>query len=166
MLPQHVKAPIQRHLHDVRKLHAQDLHTGAGHVYLPYALECKYPSASHEWVWHYVFPAAQPSRDPQTGIVRRHHVHKLVLQRAVQMAVRQAGLSKAASCPTFRHSFATHLLEVGYDIRTVQALLGHERCQYDDDIHPRTQSGWSRCQESGKPTGDGALSGACRMWTV
>ena len=126
MLPQQVKAPLQRHLHDVRKLHAQDLQTGAGHVYLPYALERKYPNASHEWGWQYVFPAAQPSRDPRTGVVRRHHVHKLVLQQAVQAAVRQAGLSKVASCHTFRHSFATHLLEAGYDIRTVQELLGHK----------------------------------------
>ena len=113
MLPQHVKAPLQRHLHDVKKLHAQDLQAGAGHGYLPDALERKYPNASHAWVWQYVFPAAQPSREPRTGIVRRHHVHKLVLQRAVQAAVRQGGFSKAASCHTFRHSFATHLLEAG-----------------------------------------------------
>src|SRR5712691_4455372 len=89
----------------------RDLQAGAGHVYLPYALERKYPNASHEWVWQYVFPAAQLSRDLRTDIIRRHHVHKLVLQRAVQAAVRQAEIPKAASCHTLRHAFATHLLE-------------------------------------------------------
>src|SRR5437762_7794821 len=83
MLPQQVKAPLQRHLHDVQTLHAQDLQADAGHVYLPYALERKYTNASREWVWQYVFPAAQLSRDPRTDIIRRHHVHKQVLQRAV-----------------------------------------------------------------------------------
>ena len=126
MLPLGVKGPLAEHLRRVKLLHEQDLAAGQGRVYLPYALSQKYPAADREWGWQYVFPAASLSRDPRGGVVRRHHVGEQGLQRAVKDAVRLAGIAKPASCHSLRHSFATHLLEAGYDIRTVQELLGHK----------------------------------------
>jgi integron integrase len=126
MLPESLVIPLDKHLEKVRLIHEQDLANGHGSVRLPNALNRKYPNADKQWVWQYVFPSAKLSLDRENGTIRRFHVSESTLQKAVAEAARQAGVSKRVSPHTFRHSFATQLLHNGYDIRTVQELLGHK----------------------------------------
>ncbi len=129
MLPASLKAELAAHLKRVKRLHEADLREGRGKVHLPYALEKKYPNAASEWGWQYVFPSPSLSQDTRSGERRRHHLHERGVQRAFHAAVQEAGIAKPATCHTLRHSFATHLLIAGYDIRTVQELLGHRSVQ-------------------------------------
>jgi len=147
LLPKLLVAPLQAHLAEVRARHSLDLREGAGNVALPGALSVKYPNAGREWPWQWVFPATRRYVDPTSGEQRRHHLHETALQRAVRSAALAASISKPISCHTFRHSYATHLLEAGISLRTIQVILGHKSLRTTELYLHVTQPGVERLQD-------------------
>ena len=144
MVPAALQTPLRAHLSTLRSWFEEERRRQRPGVSLPHALARKFPQAATQWGWQYLFPSAEICRDPYSGAAVRHHLHEKTMQRAVQGAVRKAGITQPASCHTLRHCFATHLLEDGYDIRTLQELLGHVGPQDDDDLHPRHVQGRER----------------------
>lgn len=124
-LPQFLRQPLQTQMQQAKSYHNHDLEAGFGRVSLPHAWQKKYPNADKEWIWQYVFPSIKRSVDPRSGAIKRHHLYHSIMEDSVRRAVRNAGIHKRVTCHTFRHSYATHLLDSGIDIRTVQTLLGH-----------------------------------------